>query len=121
MTNNHLKTKVDDIDLTKYVLKSDYDTKVGKLELKTPDISGLLRASTFNSKIGELENKIKTAKSKPDISNLVIKTELKNVKNKIPNADEFLKKNDYATEISGIKNDYVTNAALTSQLKSTYS
>ena len=28
----------------------------------------------------------------------------------------FLKKTDYATEISGIKNDYVTNTALTSQL-----
>ena len=26
------------------------------------------------------------------------------------------KKSDYATEISSIKNDYVTNAALTSQL-----
>ena len=29
---NNLKTKVDGIDLTKYVLKSDYDTKVGNLE-----------------------------------------------------------------------------------------
>ena len=28
----------------------------------------------------------------------------------------LLKKTDYATEISGIKNDYVTNASLTSQL-----
>ena len=28
----------------------------------------------------------------------------------------MLKKTDYATEISSIKNDYVTNAALTSQL-----
>ena len=28
----------------------------------------------------------------------------------------LLKKTDYATEISGIKNDYVTNAALTSRL-----
>ena len=26
---NNLKTKVDGIDLTKYVRKSDYDTKVG--------------------------------------------------------------------------------------------
>ena len=28
----------------------------------------------------------------------------------------FVKKTDYATEISGIKNDYVTSAALKSQL-----
>ena len=34
--------KVDGIDLCKYVLKNDYDTKVGNLELKIPDISGLL-------------------------------------------------------------------------------
>ena len=40
---------------------------------------------------------------------MATKTGLKNVENKI-------KKTDYATEISGIKNDYVTNAALTSQL-----
>ena len=113
---NGLKTKVDSIDLTKYVKKSDYDTKVGNLELKIPDISGLLQSSTFNSKVGELENKIKTAECKPDISNLVNKTELKNVENKIPDSNAFVKKTDYGSEITKIKNDYVTNASLTSQL-----
>ena len=39
---NGLKTKVDDIDVSKYVLKTDYDTKIGNLELKIPDIKGLL-------------------------------------------------------------------------------
>ena len=127
MTSNHLttessinglKTKVDSIDLTKYVKKSDYDTKVGNLELKIPDVSGLSATYTFNSKVGELENKIKTAESKLNIRGLANKTELKNVENKIPitDADAFVKKTDYATEISGIKNDYVTNAALTNQL-----
>ena len=48
---NNLKTKVDGIDLTKYVKKPDYDTKVGNLELKIPDISRLLQTSTFNSTI----------------------------------------------------------------------
>ena len=52
-TTNNLKTKVDGIDLTKYVKKSDYDTKVGNLELQIPDVSGLLQASTFNSKVNE--------------------------------------------------------------------
>ena len=37
---NNLKTKVDNIDFTKYVLKSDYDTKIGNLELKILDVSG---------------------------------------------------------------------------------
>ena len=60
---NNLKTKVDGTDLTKYVLKSNYDTKIGHLELKIPDVSGLLQVSSFNSKVIELENKIKTAES----------------------------------------------------------
>ena len=128
MTSNHLtaessinglKTKVDSTGLTKYVKKSDYGTKVGNLELKIPDISGLLATRTFNSKVGELENKIKTAESRPDISNLATKIGLNNVENKIPDSNAFVKKTDYATEISGIKSDYVTNAALTSQLKMT--
>ena len=114
---NNLKTKLDGIDLAKYVLKSDYVTKVGNLELKIPDVSGLLQTSGFNCKVSELENKIKTAESKPDISNLANKTELENVENKIPDSNAFVKKTDFATEISGIKNDYVTNAASTIQLK----
>ena len=113
---NNLKTKVDAIDLTKYVLNNDYDTKVDNLELKIPDISGSLQTSTFDSKVTEIEVKIKTAESKPDISGLASKTELKNVENKIPDSNAFVKKTDYATEIAGIKNDYVKNAALKSQL-----
>ena len=33
---NNLKTKVDGTDLTKYVLKSSYDSTTGNLELKNP-------------------------------------------------------------------------------------
>ena len=63
---NNLKTKVDDIDFTKYVLKSDYDTKVGNLELKISDVSVKLNTSDFNSKVNELETKIRSAGLKPD-------------------------------------------------------
>ena len=45
---NNLKTKADGIDLAMYVKKTDYDTKVGYLELKIPDLSRLLHTSTFN-------------------------------------------------------------------------
>ena len=76
----------------------------------------MLERSDFNSEVSELGNKIKTAESKPDISGLATKTGFKNVENKIPDANGFVKKTDYVTEITGIKNDYVTNAALTSQL-----
>ena len=84
---NTLKTKVDGIDLTNYVLKSNYDTKIGNLELKIPDIKGLLQKSSFNSKVTELENETKTADNKPDISNLATKSGLTTVENKIPDVN----------------------------------
>ena len=70
---------------------------------KISDISGLASKTELTT----VDNKI------PDISGLASKTELKNIKNKIPDSNAF---NSYATEISGIKNDSFTNAALTSQL-----
>ena len=110
---NNLKTKVNGIDLTKYVLKSNYDTKIGNMELKIPDVNGKLNASDFNSKVSELENKIKVAEQKPHISNLATIDSVAGVIKKIPDVEGFVK-TDYATEITSIKNDYVTNAALTS-------
>ena len=76
----------------------------------------MLARSTFNSKASELKNKTKTPESRPDISNLATKIGLKNPENKIPDSNAFVRKTDYATEVTGIKNDYITNAALTSQL-----
>ena len=43
-----------------------------------PDIKGLLQISSFNSKVNELENKIKTAENKPDISDLATRIKLNN-------------------------------------------
>ena len=74
-----------------------------------------MSTSDFNSKISELENKIKVAEQKPNISNLATISSVTAVLNKIPNVSGFIKKTDYDTEITSIKND-VTNAALTSQL-----
>ena len=90
---NNLKAKVDGIDLTKYVNKSDYDTKVGNLELKIPDVTGKLNTSDFNSEVSGLENKIRSAESKPDITNLATKSSVTAVKNKIPDVKSFVKKN----------------------------
>ena len=66
--------------MAKYVKKPDYDTKIGHLELKIPDVRGKLSTLDFNNKISELENKVRSAESKPDISNLANKTELENKK-----------------------------------------
>ena len=122
---NTLKTKVDAIDTNDYVLKTKYDSKIGNLKLKIPDISGLVQSSTLNSKLNELENKIPDVKNFetksdiistknkiPDIKNLASKTELTAVENKIPDISSLVIKTDYAAEITKIKNDYVTTAAL---------
>ena len=63
-----------------------------------------------------MENKIKTAESKPNISNLATKPSVTAVQNKIPDINDFVKKTDYATEITSIKNDYATKAVLDSNI-----
>ena len=103
-----LKTNVDGIDVSKYVLKSTYDSKVGNLKLKIPDVSGLFPTTTFNSKVTKIEDKITTVDGKiPDISGLATKnsintlatkTELDNVLNKIPDITGYVKLNDYCSE-----------------------
>ena len=81
---NILKTKVDGIDTTKFGSKTKYDSEVGNLKLKIPDISGLLQTSTYNSKITEIEGKTTAEGKIPDIGNLATKTQLTTVENKIP-------------------------------------
>ena len=89
---NNLKNKVDGIDLTKYVLKSDYDTKVGNLELKILDVSEKLNTADLNSKVNELETRIRSAELKPDITNLATKSSVTAVENKIRDVNGFVKK-----------------------------
>ena len=128
-----LKNKVDGIDTNNFVSGTkfekdikDLDDTIHQLEKRIPDVSrlatkssiiSLLPTSTFNSKITEVENKIKTVDNKiPSTTGLATKTELTAVENKIPDANGFVKKGDYATEITSIKNDYLTNASLVSKL-----
>ena len=75
-----------------------------------------MNTSNFNSKVNELETKIRSAESKPDITNLATESSVTTAENKIPDVNGFVEKTDYATEITSIKNDYVAKAALTSQL-----
>ena len=118
-------TKLKAVDTSNFVLKtklaSDVTTLENKIDVadkKTPDISGLateisltsyLQTSTFNSKVTEVENKIKAA-------DIIAKSA--NIKANIIKSDltDYAKKVDVATDITTIKNDYVTNASLTSQL-----
>ena len=110
-------TKLKAIDTNSFVLKtklaSDVTTlenKIDTVDKKIPDIRGLatktslnayLQTSTFNSKVAEVERKMKAADIIAKSANTKANTK---------------KKAEVATDITAIKNDYVTNASLTSQL-----
>ena len=88
------------------------------MDKQIPDISGLatktsltsyLQTTTFNSKVTEVENKIKDA----DIIAKSANTKANTIRSDLTG---YAKKADVATRITAIKNDYVTNASLTSQL-----
>ena len=133
-TNNLAEiAKLKAVDTSNFVNKTKFSTdinslddKIDKVDTKVPDISGLalktslsnyLQTTTFNSKFTELEGKITTAEGKiPSITALATKAEVTAVENKIPSLLGYAKKSDVATDITAIKNDYVTNASLTSQL-----
>ena len=118
-------TKLKAIDTNSFVTRTKFladtnalDDKIDGAEKKIPDISGLatktslnsyLQTSTFNSKVTEVENKIKDA----DIIARSANTKANTIRS---NLTDYAKKADVATDITTIKNDYVTNLSLTSQL-----
>ena len=118
-------TKLKAVDTNNFVLKtklpSDFTTlenKIDTVDKKIPDISGLdtktsltsyLQTATFNSKVTEVENKIKAT----DIIAKSANTKANTISSDLTG---YAKKADVATDITAIKNDYVTNASLTSQL-----
>ena len=105
-------TKLKAIDTNSFVTRTKFsadtntlDDKIDGVERKILDISGLatktslndyLKTSTFNSKVTEVESKIKD-------TDIIAKS-------------AYAKKDEIATDITTIKNDYVTNASLSSQL-----
>ena len=118
-------TNLKAVDTINFVLKTKLtadvntlETKIDTIDKKIPDVSGLatksslsnyLRAATFNSKVTEVENKIKAT----DIIAKSANTKANNIRSDLTG---YAKKADAATDITAIKNDYVTNASLTSQL-----
>ena len=117
-------TKLKAIDTNSFVTRSKssadtnaLDDKIDCVEKEIPDISGLatktslndyLQISTFNSKVTEVENKIKDA-------DIIAKTAVTKANTIKSDLTDYAKKADVATDITAIKNDYVTNASLTSQ------
>ena len=95
-----LKNKIDTID-KKIQNKSGLATKTS--------LTSYLQTATFNSKVTEVENKIKSA----DIIAKSSNTKANTIGSDLTG---YAKKADVATDITTIKYDYVTNASLTSQL-----
>ena len=77
---------MNDIDTSKFVLKTKYDTDKSELENKIPDTSGLVKKTDYNAKITEIEGKI------PSISGLATNAALTAVENKMPNISNLIKK-----------------------------
>ena len=118
-------TKLKAIDTNSFVTRTKFsadtnalDNKIDGVEKKIPDISGLatktslndyLQISTFNSKVTEVENKIKDA-------DVIAKSAVTKANTIRSNLTAYAKKDEVATDITTIKNDYVINASLTSQL-----
>ena len=118
-------TKLKAIDTNSFVTRTKFsadinalDNKIEGVEKKKPDISGLatktslnsyLQISTFNSKVTEVESKIKDA-------DIIAKSANTKANSNRSNLTTYAKKDEVATDITTIKNDYVTNASLSSQL-----
>ena len=118
-------TRLKAIDTNSFVTRTKFsadtntlDDKIDGVEKKPPDISGLatktslndyLKTSTFNSKVTEVESKIKG-------TDIIAKSAVTKANTIRSNLTSYAKKADVATDITTIKNDYVTNASLSSQL-----
>ena len=62
-----LFAKVDNIDTSALVKKTDYNTKISEIEDKVPDSSRFAKKTDYNTKITVIEDKI------PDVSGLAKK------------------------------------------------
>ena len=89
-----LIAKVNNIDISGFVLKAKYNTDKTELEKKIPNVTYFVK----ESKLTELENII------PDISNLATKTTLTAAENKIANVSNLVNKTDYNTKVTEIEN-----------------
>ena len=99
-----LVAKVNNINISKFVLKTKYDTdksdleeKISDVDKKIPGTSGLVKKLNYNSKISEAESKI------PGISGLATSSALTEVENKVPHLSSLVKKKDYDKKISEIE------------------
>ena len=82
------------------------EKKIGDVDKKIPEVTGLVTTTVLDTKIGEVEHQI------PDTSALVtttvLDTKIGEVQKKIPDVSGFVKKADYNTKISDFGKKYLT-------------
>ena len=135
--------KKTDFSADNYVKKTKFsddinslDDKIDKVEKKIPDVSSLETKRNVTTLVKNLDNridglKIKEYAKKTTLSNYMLtrefNTKCTELENKIKDAvtkantvksdlNDYAKKTDVANDITTIKNDYVSNACLTSRL-----
>ena len=95
------------------ILVRNLDDGIDQIKIKDyakkTSLSGYMLTSNFNSKSTELENKIKDA-------DIVAKSTITKTNSIKSDLNDYAKKTDVANDITTIKNDYVSNANLTSRL-----
>ena len=82
-----LAEKVSNIDISRFVVKTKYDTDKSDLENKIPHTSRIVKNADYNTKITKTENRILS------ISGLAINSALTAVEDKIPNINSLVKNN----------------------------
>ena len=103
-----LETKRNVTTLVKNLDNRTDGLKIKEYNKKTT-LSNYMLASDFNTKSTELENKIKDA-------DIIAKSAVTKANTVKIDLNDNAKKNDVANDITAIKNDYVSNASLTSRL-----
>ena len=92
-----LVAKVHNIDTSDFVLKTNYNTDITKLENKIPDVTDFVK----QAKLTELENKV------PDVSNLATKVALTATENKIPSVSNLVNKADITLKLQKLKTNLI--------------
>ena len=100
---NKLFTKVNNIDASRFVLKTKYDTDKSELQNKIPDTNALVKKTDYDAKITDVEGKI------PDVSNLATKIALATVENRTPSVGSLVKKTDYDTKVKEVEDKLNSN------------
>ena len=107
-----LVAKVNNIDTSRFVLKTKYAADKSNLGQKISDAGKKIsdtcarvkKKTDYSAKISEIESK------KPSISGLVTNSSLTAVENKITNVSNLVKITDYDIKITDIENKYIATA-----------